>query len=233
MDKEIYTLETYQILDIQSYRLKDSNDIYWYPLTLFLKKFLFRTGESKRYRDNPLYEPYMKVITYLNPDSTSSCPTKTWFVNTEGMFLILSNIKIMQGKDSNTIFLKKCEYISAAQDFFGVVSNIADIFISYMPDISNYDVWSILCIKYDYNINKKTIWKKCNKCGFYYPNTKDYFISSNKYLSKECKQCRGKDFVCKNKKMQYLYQHNGFDLLYHFYLNNDKKIIEEFKKWII
>lgn len=232
MDKEEYKLETYTILSVTTYRLleKETGE-YWYPITLFFSKILFRKTTAGVFRDNEMYRKHMRVIEYENPDNSfKNKKMKTWFIDTEGMCLILINTKLK--KDTPKKMLVRQKYLAAAQNFFGVTSNNSQEFIGYQPDLSNYDVWSIMCLTRDYNLKKDTLWKRCGKCGFYYPHNKDYFIERNGYLANNCRQCTGNDFVCKNRKIQFLYNHDGLDLIYQYYLGDKDKIAEEFNKWI-
>lgn len=227
-----YELEPYTILSVTSYRLKEKETgEYWYPIVSFFDKILFRKVNSRFYRDNDKYNKYMRVISYINPNNPARYPVKAWFMNTEGIYLILKSTVVQQGTPKVTLMKQK--YLAAAQSFFGVIPDTPEKFIGYTPNLSNYDVWSILCLTRDPNIKKDTLWKKCNECGFYYPNTKDYFHEDNKhYLANKCRQCAGFNFRCKNKKIQYLYSHDGYDLLYQYYLGENDKILDEFKKWI-
>lgn len=227
-----YKLEEYNILSVKSYRLlEEETGEYWYPLTLFIKKVLFRNINTVRYRDDDKYNKYMRVIEYSNPDSAVPHSNKTWFINTEGLYLLLKNISPAKGNTRKQVMQEK--YLAAAQGFLGgVVSKNAQNFIGYIPDLTNYDVWSIMCLTRDTAINQNTIWKRCSKCGFYYPNTKRYFNPKKKiYLYNKCKQCCGQDFTCENKRLQYIYKNDGLDLIYQLYLDSDK-VVDELKKWI-
>ena len=230
-DDMSYKLEEYTILSVKSYRLLEiETGEYWYPLSLFLRKFLFRNNNPNTYRDNKKYNQHMRVIEYDNPDSATDTKTKAWFMNTEGIYILLQNVKINRGSPREKVVKEK--YLAATQNFFGVVSNNSQNYIGYMPDLSNYDVWSIMCLTRDTEIDDNTIWKKCSNCGFYYPYNKKYFNETSGYLANKCKQCCNLDFVCENKRLQYLHNHNGLDLIYQIYLNDKDKIVEELKKWL-
>ena len=231
-DDMSYKLEEYYILNIKSYRLLEiETGEYWYPLSLFLRKFLFRNNNLNTYRDNDKYNQYMRVIEYDNPDSATDTKTKAWFMSTEGLYILLQNTRI-NNTGSAREKLAKEKYLAAAQNFFGVIPNNPQDYIGYQPDLSDYDVWSIMCLTRDTSIDNNTIWKRCTNCGFYYPYNKKYFVEASGYLSNKCKQCFGLDFVCENKRLQYLHNNNGLDLIYQFYLNDKDKIVEEFKKWL-
>ena len=91
-----YKVEEYQILSVKTYRLlEEETGEYWYPLSLFLKHILFQQNGATKYRDNPKYNKFMKVISYINPRSLApNMPNKTWCMNTEGIYLLLQNITI-------------------------------------------------------------------------------------------------------------------------------------------
>lgn len=226
-----FTVEKYNILSVEQIRLLDEDGVYWYPLKNFFKNVLFRELNITNYRDNEEYSKYMKVIEYKPLKTFNDKPLKTWFINNEGMFLILKNTFIIKDTPKKTLMREK--YLAAARNFFGVtVTNDEPTFLSYQPDLSNYDVWSILCLTQDKTIKKETIWKKCEKCGFYYPCSKNYFTKYKTQYSSNCKQCSGNDFKCSNKIIQYIYNHDGLDLLYNYYLGDNDKIIEELNNWI-
>lgn len=224
MDK--YEMEKYSIAGVEDVRLKDENGEYWYPLSSFSRKMLDRTKQTAFYRDHPKFGQYMKVISYTHPNSVSKLPEKTWFMNTEGIYLLLQDTTVEAKRFSTKVLLQE-KKLAEIKNYFGV-SNIKDkpLFISSGPDISDYDVWSILCIRQDWTLKNSTIWRKCSECGYYYPFTSRYFVRG------KCKQCAGYDFVCLNKRIQFLRKNMGDELLYQYFLGNKENIAEEFKKWI-
>lgn len=230
---EKYEMEEYTILSAKDVRLKDENDIYWYPIGSFFRKMLFKDIRPIWFRDKPFYENHMKVIEYIHPNSDSGKPEKTWFMDAEGIHQALKNFRVKIDGSKKTLLMRE-KYLAAARSFFGV-SVVDDIptFIGFTPDLSEYDVWSILCIQKDTTITKDTLWQRCSTCGFYYPYTERYFQKYKTRLSVVCKECGGNHFVCQNKRIQFIKNNGGLDLLYQYYLEDDKKILEEFKKWIL
>ena len=235
-----FSIEKFEILGIESHRIKDENDEYWYPLTTFFKTFLFRTFQVQKYRDNEKLNKYMKIFNYAHPNSHNDVEFKTWHINTEGMFLILQELPPLKTKklESRTAFHKKEKAIIATKSFFGVkdISQESKIqYINYTPVLNDYDVWSIMCLKHDKNINKDTIWKKCISCGFYYPDNTRYYERQSKGkdpLRNQCKQCRGSEFKCDNTKLQFIYQNQGLDLIFQIYKDDKEKIYEKLISWI-
>lgn len=235
MDK--YSIDYYQILDSELYRLREKDTgIYWYPLRDFFKKALFRKANITSYRDNEFYNKYMRVISSEHPNqAVKGLQIKTWFINEEGLYLILSNLKPLNDTIRKNQIREK--YEAAAKSLLGVTtlnSSTPPKFIGFQPDLSNYDVWSIICLTNDKSITQKTLWKRCEICGFYYPNTIKYFSRlSQKHLNDKCRQCFGTGFRCPNARYQYIYQRNGYDLIYKLYQNNPpEEIVEELKKWL-
>lgn len=232
---EDFIIEKYTIEDKELIRVKDNQNRYWYPLAQFLRLILLQKDpKSLRYRDDERYSPYMMVFPLtLENSPIPNRIYKTWCMETQGMITLL---KLASVKDKyKTRAIRKSKYLAAARNFFNI-GETADTpdYIGYMPDISNYDVWSIMCIQADRNITRQTVWKKCEKCGFYYPDTNRYFSeTTNKYLARKCRQCLGRDFVCMDKKKQFLYTNNGLDLLFSYYeKESDKEIAEKFRDWI-
>lgn len=223
---EEYEMEEYSIASIKDVRLKDKEGRYWYPLHSFIQKMLGKGTGAAFYRDKPEFKKHMKVIVYIHPNSVTKLPCKTWFMETEGIYKILQNTKIESDKLSSKFIIQERK-LAAIKKFFGV-NNIKDnpLFISTEPDISEYDFWSILCIKQDLTIKNSTIWRRCSSCNFYYPFTSRYFVRG------KCKQCAGYDFVCMNKRIQFIKKNMGEDLLYQYFLGNKESVAEEFKKWI-
>ena len=108
---DTYTFETYNILDVQEYRLKDKEGIYWYPLSSFFKNILFRVVPIQKYRDDETYNKYMKVITYRHPKSINDVAVKTWFINTEGMYLILTNFTVSKHGGTRKISCRSQKFL--------------------------------------------------------------------------------------------------------------------------
>lgn len=227
MDKD-FEIETFKILDQECIRLKDKDGEYWYPLTSFFKSFFFRRVAVTTYRENPEYYQHMKVFKYRHPKSATQTEERTWCINTEGIYKILRDTSLRWKKNvSKIIMMNRSKYLAACRNFFGVTKTDDNpLFIGFAPDISNYDVWSIYCITYDRDPRKNDIWRKCDKCGFYYPYTKKYFFKDM------CKQCNGSDFKCDNKRIQRMKDTDGYELLYQLYMMNGDKVINELRAWL-
>ena len=84
-----YEREEFQFIDLHLVRLKDENGKYWYPLSNFLSNILFKEVKSNKYRDDPRFSPFMKVIEYVPINTLNKNPVKTWIINEEGMRAIL------------------------------------------------------------------------------------------------------------------------------------------------
>ncbi len=223
--------EIYYICGIKQIRLKDEDGEYWYPMQYFFKTILFKRLNLSTYRDDERYNIHMRVLEY-QPIGVNNETNKAWFINTEGMYMLLSKQKVKPTTPRTTNRLQKI--LAAAKNFFGVPNTDEEnpIYLSYTPDISNYDVWSILCITRDTSIKHDTLWKRCEGCGYYYPLTKNYFIENKTGFSAKCKQCSGRDFKCQNKKLQFIYNNGGLNLLFALHEDKDEEILKEIKKWI-
>ena len=233
-----YKLDTFKIIDVEGYRLIDEDGEHWYPISNFSSRFLFKKIKTSVLRDNEQYNKYMRVISYIHPDSNSKKNIKTWFINSEGLNLYVKNVvssKVWSKTFSPRERIKRDEYLAAVQNMLNIQQPVDNSrFIGFMPDLESYDVWSYICIHRDPNLTSKTIWRRCTKCHFYYPNTKSYFPISNNKLSNQCKQCIGLHFTSHNKYLDYIYTHNGIDLIYQYFLDDDdEKLLYEFKQWLV
>lgn len=227
-----FIMEEYSVLSATDIRLKTNDGEYWYPIVSFSKNMLFRRARATDYRDKEFYKDHMKVFEILRPTSVTGIPVKTWCMDTEGIYYLLLNTYI-QPEGSKKKILMREKYLAAVRNFFGVkMTNDTPTFISYIPDLSEYDIWSIMCITRDRTIKQDTIWQKCNECGFYYPYTTRYFQKFKTQLARKCKECAGMSFTCMNKRIQYIKNNKGLDLLYQLYQGDNNKIAEEFKKWL-
>lgn len=227
-----FTIEEYSVLSATDIRLKTTDGEYWYPIVSFSKNMLFRRVRATDYRDKDFYKDHMKVFEILRPTSITGLPVKTWCMDTEGIYYLLLHTYI-QPEGSKKKILMREKYLAAVRNFFGVkTTSDTPTFISYTPDLSNYDVWSIMCITRDRTIKQDTIWQRCNECGFYYPYTTRYFQKFKTQLARKCKECAGMSFTCMNRRIQYIKNNKGLDLLYQLYQGDNNKIAEEFKKWL-
>lgn len=212
--------------------ITDTDGIKWYPLKQFLERILCKFDKVSTFRDSTISK-YMQVIEYpvssLFPDKNMP----TWCINILGVKYLLKHMTIMN-KGNNRLYKAREKGFAEACCYFNIKipTKIDPTFIQTTPDLSNYDIWSVLCLEYDYNIKPNTIWKKCPECGYYYPDFDSYY-GARKIKSTPCLQCQQRDFKCKNKVIQYIYENNGIDLLYKLHENNeDNKIVNELKKFI-
>lgn len=228
-----YEREEFEFIDLHLIRLKDENGKYWYPLSNFLSNILFKEVKSNRYRDDPRFSPFMKVIEYVPMNTLNKNPVKTWFINEEGMRAILLTVRI-QNDLPKTMEVKK-RYLIEAYSLFNIQNGSIEQtdYIIYTPSLAQYDVWSRICLTHDTTLVGRTVWKKCSKCGFFYPDTKRYYTNIGGHLrSPACKQCEGSDFRCQNNRLQYIHERGGQEFLYQWFKGNEEKAYKEMDKWL-
>lgn len=223
-----FTEEYIIISGIKIMRLIDENGIKWYPLNQFFRKILFKNFNVRYYRDDPSVNKHMQVISYMFNGNT---PLKTWFINEYGLKVIISNTTVIQRPDVKSRIRERklydaCNYFGIKRDY-----DLKPIIIQSMPDIKDYDIWSKICIESDENATQYNIWKKCEKCDKYYPNTSLYYEkmkagNGESKLKRTCRKCRGKLFIPTNSKKQYELKNGGIELVTALY---NKDYIEAFK----
>lgn len=227
-----YELDRIIIGEKQLDRLTDEDNIHWYPLKMFLTNILCKYDKVSSFRDSSINR-YMKIIEY-NPNRTGAKrPIKMWCINENGIKYLLKKMSVVKLHKTRMYNARKKGLYEACLYFNVKNSEIDDpTFINQQPNIDNYDIWSLLCIQYDKHLNYYTKWKICPKCGYYYPYKERYF-GKNKNKDSNCLQCQNKNFECQNKIIQYIYDNDGFDLLYKLHIdNNDRDIINELKHFI-
>lgn len=210
----------------------DRDGVRWYPLKSFLQKILCKHDKVSTFRDSEMSR-YMKVFEYYQRIHGTHRLIKTWCMNENGIKYLLRHMSIRKIKNEKLYrarekgFLEACIYFHVKKH-----DELSPLYINIMPDIKDYDIWSILCIMNDVKINADTRWKKCQECRYYYPDNVRYF-GNNKKEQKKCLQCQDKNFSCNNKTIQYIYDHDGLDLLYKLYTHKDDRIIVEALKEFI
>lgn len=228
-----YKREEFDFIDLHLIRLKDENGKYWYPMSHFLSNILFREVKTSKCRDDPRFAPFMKVIEYVPLNTQNPNPVKTWFINDEGLRNFLSKVRIPNEAPQDMAVKKR--YLIEAYAMFNVQEGGVEQteYITYTPPLTQYDVWSRICLTHDTTLTGRVVWKKCSKCGFFYPDTKRYYTDIGRRLrSPSCKQCGGGDFVCQNNRLQYIHKRNGQEFLYQWFKGNKDKAYQEMDKWL-
>ena len=193
-----------------------------------------RKSEKAAYFKNTTVAKYMKLIVYTSDRRGMQQPRRTWCINEEGIKFLLKNMKVTKAGSERDYKLRERAFYACCL-YFGIkkpVAKLDPMYIYGFPDMEEYDIWSALCIENDKDVNEFTKWKKCPECNYYYPFQRAYFGEKRKTDTK-CLQCRHKDFICKNKVVQYISEHDGLDLL--FKLRNNAKpesIVFELHKFI-
>lgn len=213
-------------------QLTDENGINWYPLSSFFKNILHKDEKISSFRDSKICK-YMQVIEYNPNIKGANRDIKMWFINEKGIKYILKNITIKKIKKTWLYNLRKKSLYEACL-FFNVKKEFEErpTYINTPPKLNDYDMWSIICLEYDKHIYMNEKWKICPACNYYYPYRERYFGHPKRSTSK-CLQCQGKDFKCQNKIIQYIYDNDGFELIYQLRNNDDtNKIVDELNKFI-
>lgn len=214
--------------------ITDEHGIKWYPFKRFLESILCKYDKTSKFRDSNMIR-YMQVIEYaVNPKNPNKL-IKTWCINENGIKYLLRHMNIFQkGKTNINLYRAREKGFFEACLYFKVKTpdKLEPLYINFPPRINDYDVWSVLCIENDLKLKTNDRWKRCSECNYYYPDRVRYF-GSNKKENKKCLQCQGKNFECQNKIIQFIYDNNGYDLLYKLHIyKSETEIINELKKFI-
>lgn len=220
--------------------LTDEDGIKWYPLGYFLEKILCKSDKVSSFRDSNVSK-YMKIIEYSCDRPRMRTPKKIWCINEKGIKYLLKNMLVVHRGKKSTFKSREKGYAEACL-YFNIKNKKAKIdplFITGMPKskLDFYDIWSVICIKNDPKIEAFTKWKKCPECEYYYPYLDTFFGKAFNNDSK-CLQCKGSNFKCKNKIIQFIYDNDGLELLYCLFNNEDNneinkdKLLEEVFKLI-
>ena len=212
-------------------QLTDEEGIKWYPLKSFLTRILCKYDKVSSFRDSAISR-YMKVFEY-NPNKPGAYrKIKMWFINENGVKYLLRHMEIRR-VDNKHIYSSREKGFYEACLFFNVKppNELDPLYINTPPNLKDYDIWSIMCIENDLKLKNTYRWKKCNECGYYYPDRVRYF-GEKKTKNSKCLQCQGKNFKCQNKVIQFIYENDGLDLLYKMSLNNNEDIIRALKIFV-
>jgi len=210
----MYDIHTVIIGDTMIDELIDEEGVKWYPLTWFITKVLRKSRKTADFRDSTISR-YMKVIEYSADRPGMRSPKKVWCINEKGIKFLLKKMTVNRVGEPSQYKTREKGFYEAAL-FFDVKSALARFaptFINHPPNINDYDVWSAICLEYDDSLNTTSIWKVCPECNYYYPYSQNYFGKNINEQSK-CLQCKGKNFKCKNKIIQFIYDNGGLEFLY-------------------
>lgn len=206
----------------------EEDGVYWFPLTSFFDRILFKKNVTREYRDSSLIK-YMKVFEFKPSYSTST--VKAWCMNEMGIKYILKRISVKNTRNIDIDELRRKNLLEACIYFkIKRIDDLESKYINIAPDIKDYDIWSYLCLTHDFDLKQGDTWKLCDECGYYYPDNAHYFVTNAKRKTTDvCIQCSGKDFKCKNEIMNYLYYHDGLNLLFELnkHKRDNEKIINE------
>lgn len=210
----MYDIHTVIIGDTMIDELVDEKGVKWYPLTWFITKVLRKKQKTSDFRDSTISR-YMKVIEYSADRPGMRVPRKTWCINTNGIRYLLKNMTINKAGNLSRYETREKGFYEAALFFkvHSALEKLTPTFIHHPPNINEYDIWSALCLEYDDSLNVISIWKVCPECNYYYPYSQIYF-GKNFHQNSRCLQCRGRNFKCKNKIIQFIYDNGGLEFLH-------------------
>lgn len=212
-------------------RIEDEEGTYWYPLKAFFTRILLKKEVTIAFRDSNLSR-YMQVFKYTPINAPHE--VNVWCMNELGIKYILKRLSVAKSHNEELTELRK-KNLSEACLYFGInrVDDLKPNYLEITPNLKGYDFWSLLCINNDQYINSFTRWHRCSKCKYYYPYNSRYFFQEKRKLTHRCLQCCGKNFKCQNKIIQYIYDNDGFDLLFSLENNDeDEKIVRRLNDFI-
>lgn len=227
--KENY-VETYFVLNYKQIpRLTDKDGVSWYPLSYFLKKGMNTTLRAKRYANSVFEDKYMKVIIYKFKYAHSK--SMTWFVNEEGLKLLLKNFKTVysKGKNAKERTIRKDMILDEACQLFKVRRNCNNAIYRKLDYRKlHYGKWLSFVFRTDQDLRYDTPFRKCAYCHRWFPYTEKYFgvrykrrkNGTVKLLKTYCKECNGEQFHSDNKDVERLKKLGHINYIYH-YLNRD------------
>lgn len=155
-------------------------------------------------------------------------------MNENGIKYILKNITIGNGKDETINELRR-KNLTEACLYFGIdrTQELQPEYIYAAPKLKDYDIWSLTCIMNDTDLYPNSKWKRCKKCNYYYPCSTKYFQRfRGGRFNTSCKMCNNSTFTCDNKVLQYIYEHDGLDLIYALRTYDDDKVAKQLRIFI-
>lgn len=189
------------------YITKDNKE--YYPLGYLLEKILLRNkGQSHR---NKIYKPHI-INSKFDFSFNGGGIQNTYCISTEGLMLLLKNIKIGTLKDKNIyIFKSLCEYFKVKRN------------IMVKIDHNEYIKDSINEFKID-NAHYET--KYCVRCGDTLPSDEKFFIKDNRTkdgLGSICRECSDNSkAVIKMKDLNKMTAYRHFGIEGYILIKNNK-----------
>lgn len=226
-----FTIEEIRIGDKIIDKITDEEGMNWYPLKTFLFSILCKSDKVSSFRDSAIAR-YMQVIEYQTERPGMKRPIKTWCINELGIKYLLRHMKVNRTQNKALYKAREKGFYEACLYFKVKTPDELDpLYINTPPKITDYDIWSVTCLENDFKLKSNDRWKRCSECGYYYPDKTRYFGNDTRKKAK-CLQCQGKDFKCRNKVIQFIYENDGLDLLYKLSLNKNDDTVEALKVFI-
>lgn len=214
-----YKTEIIHINGVELEIIIEADGTKWYPVTQFFKKVLLKKNEANDFAKKQIARK-MKAFPYK---SKFSNVTYRWYMDEATIKKVLKYIKI---DPYSTKTIERERALFGAQDYFGVErkKENKNMYAMITPTKKDYTEWELLCFQFDTDILANIIWKMCDKCGRYFPNSKYYFSIKRYYyqLENTCLECCGEEFKNKNQDIQTLKECNRMDLIK--YIQNDNPV---------
>lgn len=208
--------------------------IKWYPLTKFFKTFLYRNVNPKTYRDTTFIK-YMKVFQEVTTfKSGKEFVVNRWYVNEEGMKLILRNISPHSGDKMYHQIQEEglkncCIYFDIRRE-----RRLNSRFAYGIKNFVGYSPWERICLETDERLNPQTLWLKCRVCNRYFPAEIEYFGKNRNTklkINSKCKTCDGYHVLPFNPKLYKWLKVGGENFAIEMYKENYPMAFKELHKY--
>lgn len=230
-------IERIKIADRVIETVVDDEGIRWYPIERFFKVMLIKYSIKAKLRDSN----FRKHMTVFNVRLTGMrCSKDTWFMDEEGMKLLLPQITVSEKGDPDLVKLRS-KLLTNACLYFGLrpKQGVNRTYTSITPDMSErkrgYQPWQRMCLLQDPKVNLYHNWKICRNCNRYFPDNAMYFEMRDDGISSPfCLTCAGKSPYCVNPVMQAIHEAGGDDILekIHNHDCNPEKMMDELYEFI-
>lgn len=212
-----FKYETITINKIDLNIIIDENNIKWYPLSRFFQKVLLKAEEAKNFNKTSISKD-MRLWPIKEP---TPAVTNIWYIKESTLIKILKNIQV-NPYTSKTIERERA--LHGALKYFGINrQDRGNMYTVITPTKKEYTEWEMLCFEFDNDIKANIIWKMCDKCGRYFPCSKNYFQSKTyAKITNTCLECCGEEFINKNLDIQAMKNLNRMELVK--YIREDKPI---------
>lgn len=205
----------------------DDQGIKWYPLSEFFKKVLKKNESASSFAKTELSKN-MKQFTF---NASNPLMPYRWYINEAALVLILKNIRV-DGYSEKTIEREMA--LARAKEYFGIKikTNAKNMYGMIKPQKKDYSEWEMICFEFDTDVMAHIVWKMCDTCGRYFPNSKHYFKTRGYYyqLENTCLECCGQEFESMNRDVQAFKITNRLELIKYLRKDDPIGLYQEMKK---